>query len=330
MCIFATIGKIIIGGALGGAPGALVAFSVERGGEVIEGTIDVARQIVSIGKDVYRAIPPEAFAFAGMPLHGLLKHEFEDELIMVGELAGEAAIFSGLSWPALGPIAASAAIAEGAVPLYIAAGSIVGKFHHRPLDDRELAMARYIFGESLGNPDDIVLTNVGGKDGRAFVYPSTTGSIFVNLGHHYVHNAAIAAGPVLFHELTHVWQARRRSLREVFLYDLIPGALKKEYDFEPPDPSADRQWQDYGTEQQAGIVEAWARGATRRRGGFDVGARSKLAMASPLFRFINGNVMRAQDGARTASGRSVRQLLADGRHRSVRVMHPQPPAVWWP
>ena len=35
---------------------------------------------------------------------------------MIGEIAGEAAIFSGVTWPTLGPIAASAAIADGAIP----------------------------------------------------------------------------------------------------------------------------------------------------------------------------------------------------------------------
>ena len=103
----------------------------EHGTDAVEGTIDVARQIVKIGTDVYRAIPPEAFALSGDPLHGLLKHEAQDEIILLGEIAGNAAIFSALSWPALGPVGASLAIAQGAVPLYVTVGSLVGKLHHR-------------------------------------------------------------------------------------------------------------------------------------------------------------------------------------------------------
>src|SRR5262245_43875618 len=98
MGLLGDIGKVIIGGVLGGPAGAISVFTVEHGTEVIKGTIDVARQIVTIGTDVYRAVPPWAFALAGEPLHGLLKHEFEDELILLGEIAGDVAICTGLSW----------------------------------------------------------------------------------------------------------------------------------------------------------------------------------------------------------------------------------------
>jgi hypothetical protein len=101
MGIFGDIVDVIIGGALGGVGGAISVFTVEHGTEVVEGTIDVARQIVQIGTDVYRAIPPEAFALGGDPLQGLLKHEREDELIWLGQIAGNAAIFSGRLMPLL-------------------------------------------------------------------------------------------------------------------------------------------------------------------------------------------------------------------------------------
>jgi hypothetical protein len=298
----------------------------------VEGTIDVAQQIVKIGTDVYRAIPPEAFALGGFPLHGLLKHEFEDELILLGQIAGEVAIYSGLSFPALGPVAASLAIvAENAIPVYVTVGSVIGKLHHRPLNDQELAMAHYVFRQSLGDTDRIILTNLGGDDGSAFVYPSTLGPVLVNLGRRYVHNGTVPDGPALFHELTHVWQAERRGLREVFLYDAIPPALRQHYEFTPPTPTADRQWSTYGTEQQAGIVEAWTVGATLRRPDLTLNVRSrrKFAIGSPLFRYINGNIRRSDDRATTGSGRSVRQLLVDGGHRSMKEMHSEPPPIWW-
>jgi hypothetical protein len=106
--------------------------------------------------------------------------------------------------------------------------------------------------------------------------------------------------------------------------------VTKDYDFEPPISSSDRQWNGYGGEHQAGIVEAWAQGSTRKSGGsFDAVTRRPMAMGSPLFRYLNGNVRRSSDDAQTGSGQSVRQLLVDGRHASVRPMHPPPPPIWW-
>jgi hypothetical protein len=321
MGIFGTIGKIIVGGVLGGPPGALLVFTVQHGPKVIEGTIDVARQIVKIGTDVYKAIPPEVIALGGQPLHGLLKHEAEDELILLGHIAGEVAIFSGLYWSALGPVGASLQIAQGAIPLYVTVGSLVGKLHHRLLNNQEWEMARYIFRGSLYDREEIILTNLAGKDGRAFVYPiGPLSPVLVNLGNRYVHNATTPDGPTLFHELTHVWQAKQRVLREIFLYD----ALERKYDF-----THGRQWSEYNLEQQASIVEAWTRGAIERSGGRFPQVHNKFAINSSLFRYINGNVRRSANGARTGDGRSVRQLLAEGSHRSMKAMHPRPPQVWW-
>ena len=190
MGLLGDIGEIIVGGLVGGPAGALIVFTAQHGEEVFEGTIDLARQVVQIGEDVYRAIPPEAF-LAVSPLNGLLKHVAEDEIILLGKLAGEVIILSALTWPALGPVGAALQIAEGAVPLYVTAGSLIGKFHHRLLNDEEWEMAQYIFRDSLFERDEIILTNLGGTSGRAFVYPTTLGSIFVNLGKHYVYNNTI-------------------------------------------------------------------------------------------------------------------------------------------
>src|SRR5215218_8251432 len=106
MSLLGDIGKIIVAGTLGGPAGVIAVFTVEHGDEVLEGTIDFGRQIVKIGTDVYRAVPPEVIALGGDPIHGLLKHEFEDELIMVGYIAGDYVIYAGVTWPALGPLGA--------------------------------------------------------------------------------------------------------------------------------------------------------------------------------------------------------------------------------
>jgi hypothetical protein len=304
---------------------ATVALATEHGDEIIEATIDVARQVVKIGGDVYRAIPPACIAFGGDPMHGLLKHEQEEELVLIGEIAGEIGIVSGLTWPALGPVGATAAISEGSIPLYVAGGSIFGKIDYRQMNNEEWRMAQYIFGDSLYDRSDILLTNLGGQDGRAFVYPTTFGSVYVNLGDNYTHDRTTPEGDLLYHELTHVWQAKLRLLKEVYLYDTIPEAVNNRYDFTPG-----RQWYEYGTEQQASIVEAWTLGATHKTNKTFRGDRNQFALGSPLFRYINGNIRRANNEARTSNGRSVRQLLADGGHRTVREMHLEPPRVWWP
>jgi hypothetical protein len=59
---------------------------------------------------------------------------------------------------------------------------------------------------------------------------------------------------------------------------------------------------------------------------FDV---DPVAMGSPLFRFINRNVRRSDNGGKTRGRQSVRNLLAEGGHGTVRDMHTEPPAIWW-
>lgn len=320
MGILGDIGKIIVATAVGGPAGALAVITVEHGDEIVEGTIDLARQVVKIGEDVYRAIPPEAFALAGAPIHGLLKHEFEDELIMLGYLAGDLAITAGITWPIVGPF--------GAAPHLYAAGKLLfGKLHHRLMNDQEWEMARYIFRDSSYDRSDIYLTNMAGQGGRPFTYSLAPLGVpvLVNLAGGYNPNATTPDGPLLFHELTHVWQAKKDVLREIYLYETVPDAVKKDYDFTPGN-----QWNEYGTEQQAAIVEAWTLGATQKIGSsFNKGASGKLSINSPLFRYINGNVRRSDDGATTNSGGAVRRLLIEGGHETVKDMHPQPPPIWW-
>jgi hypothetical protein len=294
MGLLKDIGRVLIGGALGGPLGALTAFQIGHGSDVVEGTLDWVKQIVTIGEDTYTAL--------NNPIAGILKHTFKDEFILVGRVAGVVGLFG--AWP-------------------LAAIGAVG--FSRPLNDQEWEMAQYIFHDSLEERSDIVLTTLGGIGGRAFTVPLAPDghTVLVNLGDDYSHESTIKNGALLYHELTHVWQARQRTLTSIYLYDTIPEAAANEYSFQ----TDGRQWSEYGTEQQAGIVEAWTLGATKNP--FDRGARKQCAIGSPLFRYINGNVRLSDNGATTGSGQSVRQLLADGGHRAVRDMHSNPPPLWW-
>lgn len=201
-------------------------------------------------------------------------------------------------------------------------------------------MARYIVRDSSLDRTDIILTNLGGKDGRPFTYPMAPlgRPVFVNLSGHYRPDESTPNAPLLYHELTHVWQAKQRGLREIFFWDARVQITEGEDDAYPFAPG--RQWNKYNLEQQAGLVEAWVLGATERgrvQSGlhlgeptaFDVGARRKLALGSPVFRYINGNVRGGDPRARTTDGRSARKLLIEGEHQTLRQMHPEPPPPWW-
>lgn len=327
MGILGDIGKVVIGGVVGGPAGAFAVFTVEHGKETVEGTIDFARQVVQIGEDIYRAIPPEVFAIAGDPLHGLLKHEFEDELILLGYIAGEAAIYAGLTWPVVGPF--------GAAPhLYAAGGVVFGFIDHRHLNDQEWEMAEYIFRDSLPDREDIVLTNVAGIGGREFTFPIAPfgGPSIINLGGNYHPGSTTPDGALLYHEMTHVWQAKQAVLREIYLYDARVLVTREDpYFFNPG-----KQWSEYNIEQQASIVEAWTLGATQKQptlpaadNNFDTGVHDQFALATPLFRYVNGNIRRSSDQD-TGSGQSVAQLLSDGGHDTLADMYSAPPVPWWP
>jgi hypothetical protein len=353
MGLLGDIGEIVVGALTGGVEGAVLAFTAEHESGIVEGVVDVAHQVVQIGTDVYRAIPDWAFLAAdlvtGSPLatgllHGLLKHEVEDEIIWVGQLGANIVIEAALTWPVEGPIQQSLQISKGIYPVYITGkalyGKITGKLNARYMNDQEWEMARYIFRDSLIGPvdvpwdipKDIVLTNVGGLDGRPFTLPGTTGTTFVNLGAYYTYDRRIDDGPVLFHELTHAWQGRRNGLSNLFLYGArvdLPG-LSNPYVFSPGN-----QWSDYNIEQQAIAVEAWARGATQTTGvgphsyNFDSGARNKFAIASPVFRYINANIRRSDPHADTSVSQSARQLLREGNHHAMKELNSPPPTIWW-
>jgi hypothetical protein len=133
------------------------------------------------------------------------------------------------------------------------------------------------------------------------------------------------------HELTHIWQVDHGFLEHVAVCEGILTAgvdtLGRDvYSFAPGD-----QWPDYGVEEQASIVEAWARGASRRRKKHfdDAGSRAIFSINSPVFRYINGNIRRSKTGAKTGAGTSVQQLLIDGGHQTVRQMHPPKPPIFW-
>lgn len=294
-------------------------------GKVVNVTIDVQNQVVRIGEELFREAPGEIF-FPGLgPLAGLLKNTVEDELILLSPFGLVPSIETALGIDAVGAV--------------IVAGELLGVVQHRTMFPEELAVAEYVFGDSLKRLGEVRVTNLTGPDGHPFAAPMHGGGATVNIGGNYVHTSRVHNIPLLMHELTHIWQIDHGFLEHLAICEgLLSGAKDTlgfdVYFFEPGE-----HWPDYGIEQQASIVEAWTRGASAKRDKefvFDLSAggpfaRDVFRLNTPLFRYINGNVRPGQTKAKTSRGDSVRQLLADGGHHTVRQMHPpSPPVVWSP
>lgn len=172
----------------------------------------------------------------------------------------------------------------GLVPA-IVAGAAVGMAVDAALDVHEIKQADYeyfntIFGGQL--PRDrsrIVLTNLLGAGGRAFVWPGPGNTIWVNVGAasedptgymgngepvaEIPPNTRRAPGQLMAHELTHVWQIEHTDFVPSWmcagLYNQVPTLFgeKGVYDY---DTSA-MNWSDYNDEQQGKIVEHWYAGS---------------------------------------------------------------------
>jgi hypothetical protein len=281
---------------------------LELGGKLVKVTIDVNNEVVRIGEEIFRAAPGEVF-FPGLgPLAGLLKNEIEDELIMLNPfgLVPSINVFFGFD-----PVGAT-----------IVVGDLIGVVQHRTMRDDEFEVARYVFGDSIQRLNEIRLTNLAGFDGRPFTLPTHAGGAVVNLGGNYVHDDHIPDLPLLIHELTHVWQIQKSLMPELFICN---GALvqlehalgEPVYDYIPGS-----QWFTYNLEQQAHVVEDWIDGV------HGVGS-VPMTLASPLFRYVNGNIRLKDNDARTAEGGSVRTWLSEGNASSLRKINPPRPQPWW-
>lgn len=159
-----------------------------------------------------------------------------------------------------GPIAA--------IPAFVA-GVVVGDLliQHKRLSDAGIdpRIWQSVFGDTLPPADRIILTNLSGKNGRAFTTPNIDGSILVNLGENYADPMHDKRGhytkpyQLLIHELCHVWQIKQRSFLPGFMCEAIVahssdvvGPHKDIYTAKPG-----LAWSTYGIEQQAYIVDQW-------------------------------------------------------------------------
>jgi hypothetical protein len=188
------------------------------------------------------------------------------------------------------------------IPVFVTS-AVIGDIavKHREASPAEQGFAAQVFRDTLPW-DRILLTNLSGANGRAFVCPNIDGQILVNLGGHLfgapVETLALDAqgqpkdwvpGQTFIHELVHAWQIAHGALDAGFLLQGIVEQVTKgssAYKYGPPGPP----FTDFGLEGQAAMVEHWFAGRPRGNGTFE----PRMSEADPYFRYIQGNIRVAQ------------------------------------
>jgi hypothetical protein len=191
----------------------------------------------------------------------------------------------------LGPVGVvGGALLGGAV-----GASVDGNVRMRTLTDREWAVAVRVFGAgSLPPRADILITDLIGVGGRAFVFPGSAmarigavvnplqliwlpknpnlfaNKILINLGTSGFFDAASpygagVPGATLVHELTHVWQVHHRSFQAGFVCEGLYVQATQGRSAYLVTPG--QQWREYGLEQQGTLVEEWYERLVAYRGG---------------------------------------------------------------
>jgi hypothetical protein len=304
---------VSIFGTLKHLVGSAAKWTVTLGNAVYHVAYDAENMIVSVGDEIWKSIPGDLLAPGLGPLAGLLKNEVEDELFM---FAGPSGLIAGLG---VFPVAVDQAAQQ-----IIGGLALVHAIKHRRLNDEEWRMADWVFRGQLPPRNNIRLTNLGvpWQSWRAITFPAIANQYYINLGSDYFHKSSIRNGPKLLHELTHVWQGRNKKIRDL---QIFVAAKDRDYKYSPG-----RQWRNYGLEQQAAIVEDWARGTIE----FDPGKRvaNPLSIASPLFRYIHTNLRTNTNDAVSVRGDSIRNLVAHDRASTtlrLSKINPPPPHRWW-
>ena len=206
------------------------------------------------------------------------------------------AVAGGVVWT-FGPSAIIAAVVAGVV-----AGAVTDALiRHRQIHLDEYAFAQVVFGDTLPPMEKLYLTNISTDGGRKYTWPNVDGNILLNLGDAFddpmghvegtdmtLGAAYTTRGQVLIHELTHAWQIDR--------FNFVPGVVCRRISggtSYTPGPS-DGDWSsDFGSEQQAAVVDHWfgnyGRGWTSTA---DLNAKlaTQDAMKDPYFHYIANNI----------------------------------------
>jgi len=197
-------------------------------------------------------------------------------------------------------IAGVAVIASGggavmAVTTGVKAGLVTkALIKNRPLTAEEYNFANVVFNGTLPPAQDIILTNLEGLGGRAFVMPGVGSKIYINIGAYgydrpmtHVRSVDDDPGRLFIHELTHVWQIHHKKFVPGWVCaGLIAQAgntFGDAYDYRS---KGFLPWTEFNIEEQSSLVDEWfGRRQTR--------AASKMNPedpTDPYFRYIRDNV----------------------------------------
>jgi hypothetical protein len=142
------------------------------------------------------------------------------------------------------------------------------RFDERSLTEKEEGLARKVFADSLPY-DSVYISNAVGLEQRPYTIPRLLrgGSFVINIGPEIYPDASASsmtglgqtADAVFIHELTHVWQGVHRPSKFDYVLDSVHKQLRygdKAYELDPSQVGS-AQWDSFGAEQQAMIVENW-------------------------------------------------------------------------
>ena len=231
---------------------------------------------------------------------------FGPQVALVMFLSNEATAVTGSS--SVGGVVSAGGLAWMISPTYAVPIFIGGKIatdaliKHHTIKADEYAFAQIVFGNTLPPADKITLTNIAGKDNRAFVFPMPDGSVQMNLTDR-IYSAPGGPtkatdpnyplpGELFIHELTHTWQLKNRQ--PTMHQWIFEGVQKVSY----VPHASNRPWNSNDIEKQATIVNQWFnRHATGWTDQADL--RQKLESAGAVrdeyFKFIKDNIRLGQN-----------------------------------
>lgn len=163
-----------------------------------------------------------------------------------------------------------------AIPVFIGANlAHAAIYDGRRMTDEEYAFARTVFGDSLPPPERIILSNMSGLGGRAFVAPNGDGSFLVNMGEDPMAHPGgpreyfqpprsdgrdppyPERGQLLIHELVHVWQLTHTNFAPVLICSAITNQITKDNQTYKRPADSSKPWNDLNPESQGSIVDKW-------------------------------------------------------------------------
>ncbi|MFT4088102.1 MAG: hypothetical protein QM658_13325 [Gordonia sp. (in: high G+C Gram-positive bacteria)] len=236
-------------------------------------------------------------------------------VVLLGRAADEAGVGELVLPGTVGVlVAAGAAYVFGPaawIPAFIVGAAVTAStVKQRHMRDDERRFADQVFGGRVPY-DRVILTNLVGFGDRPFTAPGPGSAILVNLGGGFdnptkytgkgqADDGSRAPGQLLIHELTHVWQISNNSFTPSYFCRALgtaagsTGGDMSAYSYGP----AVLPWHEFGTEQQASIVDEWFAGSKirvrdQRQFGYpprDERTDVDSPNANPYFRYIRDNI----------------------------------------